>query len=309
MKFRTDFVTNSSSSSFLIFHIENKPLLHRLEALGIRFDNVSQGDFSNGMRVTLPTGQSACIQDDAMWHLPDLDGSTSLSAWLLWALISASEDYSEEIDDNYVNFSCALRKLLSDAGLIEPSEDNYAMPAVCPETDTFDDHLGAATVSVCSSFERDLECSYTEVADGIRQTVEYCNEDPIETQSIQGVRFAATGKTKFFKTQAHLFEAIEKLGGIVCDKIDSSVDFMICNDVRRRCKKMRSALELSIPILTEAAFLRRFTDITELEQMYSDSDVAIESLQLIHTGKVLDFVAEHGTQPVPTLVRKEGKWR
>ena len=43
MKFRTDFVTNSSDSSFLTFNIKNKKLYDFLTKLGIKIENVKEG--------------------------------------------------------------------------------------------------------------------------------------------------------------------------------------------------------------------------------------------------------------------------
>ena len=49
MKIRTDFVTNSSSSGFVCFHVENKELYDFLTELGIRFENTEAGVFTNKM--------------------------------------------------------------------------------------------------------------------------------------------------------------------------------------------------------------------------------------------------------------------
>ena len=310
MKFRTDFVTNSSSSSFVLFHMENKPLLQRLQAMGIRFENVQQGDFCDGMTVRLPSGKWANISDDAIHYAPDMTTDTSLSAWLLAAMLNATNE-----DEEYGSpgFAEELSKLLIDTGLLahmQKSQDDWFFVPVFKEiVDTFDADISFAVVSTGTAFEGDVgPCFYTEAAGGIRQSVVYSNEDPIIRESCKGIRFAATGKTVHYKNQAELFAAIEKLGGIVCKKVDNTVDYMICNDVRRRCKKMRSALELGIPLLTETGFIRRFGDIYDFEEIQVDYDVALESRQLMHSGKVLDFVAEQGVMPIATQVWKDGKW-
>lgn len=64
MKFRTDFVTNSSDTSYLAFNIKNKKLWEYLTNLGIKFDSCNEGEFSDSTKITLPSGLKGMIQDE-----------------------------------------------------------------------------------------------------------------------------------------------------------------------------------------------------------------------------------------------------
>lgn len=88
------------------------------------------------------------------------------------------------------------------------------------------------------------------------------DEDP---EDCDGVRFAITGKLKYNENREELADYIDTLGGIVTGSISKKTDYLICNDVNSTSSKVMKARELSIPILTELAFIKRFGDIYDFD--------------------------------------------
>ena len=103
-------------------------------------------------------------------------------------------------------------------------------------------------------------------------------------------------------------EVIEDLGGAVTESISKKTDYLICNDVTSNTSKMKKAKSLGIPVLSEAAFIRRFCDEDEFEDLKDLEDVFDEAWDLSCCGGVLDFVMENGTQPIVMEIWKDGKW-
>lgn len=101
MKFRTDFVTNSSDSSFLAFNIKNKKLFDALTALGIKFENVEDGKFSDGITIILPSGRRADIVFENTFYDDDAN---------------PYEDYANGLFDTHRVLSDWLKTVFFEAG-------------------------------------------------------------------------------------------------------------------------------------------------------------------------------------------------
>ena len=102
MKFRTDFVTNSSSSCYLTFNIQNKKMYEFLESLGIKIEDTPRGEFSDGMTVVLPSGKRAKVWGDYV-DSPTANDISTISQWLMTLILEENEyknhpnGFSEEL--------------------------------------------------------------------------------------------------------------------------------------------------------------------------------------------------------------------
>ena len=99
------------------------------------------------------------------------------------------------------------------------------------------------------------------------------------------------------------------MGGSVSDSISKNTDYLICNDVESTSSKMKKAESLGISVLTELAFIRRFTDADEFDDVKDEEEIGEDAWDMTYEGDVLDFVVENGTQPIIMEVWKDGKWQ
>ena len=101
MKFRTGFVTNSSSISYILFNVKNVKLWDYLTRLGIKLDNSGvdeddypafwdleydfreDGVFSNGTKITLPSGLMGQLHEEPPFDIYGVKMSESVSEWLI----------------------------------------------------------------------------------------------------------------------------------------------------------------------------------------------------------------------------------
>ena len=149
---------------------------------------------------------------------------------------------------------------------------------------------------------------YTEIKNGERIVVDYFGDDLIEREECDGLKFVVTGKLKYFENREAIVEFIENEGGTVTDSISKKTDYIICNDINTTSSKMKKAKELGIPLLSEAAFIRRFADPDDFEDLISDEDLCEEAWNLSMYEGVLDFAVENGIHPLIIQVWQNGRW-
>ena len=319
MKFRTDFVTNSSDSSFLTFNIKNKQLYECLTGLGIKFENVKEGEFTDRMRIVLPSGKREIIDGANNWSIPYYCEYASISAWLVAAILWEVEEDPFKEEEDYSDFSKELIQLLNDADITHldwNAVDTWSRWNVAGDLEKafgkMDGDIEDAFVEHTYGFEGEVNHAlYTEIHNGKRLTAryeDYSIYDGSETEDGDGLVFAVTGNLKHFEDRDHLKETIETIGGTLTDSVSKNTDYLVCNDINSKSIELEKAKELGISVLSEAAFIRRFCDIEEFDAIKDEDELSEDTWALTYDGGVLGFVMENGTSPILMEVWKDGKW-
>lgn len=322
MKFRTDFVTNSSDSSFLTFNIKNRRLFEALTGLGIKFHGAEDGEFTDGMEIELPSGATEVIEydDNACEEFPGSFQTGSVSAWLISVLLKELiYTMGTSLEGEEYDFTRELIDLLNEAGITHldwEAVEEWSWESILADLEkafgAMDGDIEEAGIEFAIAYEGELgPALYTEVKDGKRLNVRFSIEDNVETGSCEGRTFVVTGRLKHYENRDDLTAYIEESGGTVTQNVTEDTDYLICNDMTTNSSKMKKAKELGISVLSETAFLRIFggSDFEELEEENWDEEQAREQIFDDDSGEgLLNFVMENGTGPIEMEVWKNGKW-
>lgn len=322
MKFRTDFVTNSSDSSFLTFNIKNRRLFEALTGLGIKFRGAEDGEFTDGMEIELPSGATEVIEydDNACEEFPGSFQTGSVSAWLISVLLKELiYTMGTSLEGEEYDFTRELIDLLNEAGITHldwEAVEEWSWESILADLEkafgAMDGDIEEAGIEFAIAYEGELgPALYTEVKDGKRLNVRFSIEDNVETSSCEGRTFVVTGRLKHYENRDDLTAYIEESGGTVTQNVTEDTDYLICNDMTTNSSKMKKAKELGISVLSETAFLRIFggSDFEELEEENWDEEQAREQIFDDDSGEgLLNFVMENGTGPIEMEVWKDGKW-
>ena len=223
MKIRTDFVTNSSSSSFLAFLVDNKKLFDYFEKLGIKIERTDGNVLSDKMLVTLPSGNSCEIDGIENSKYPFLSDYKSVAAWLFGLLLWEFEDYGKE-EGEYSPFTKELFQLLHDNDLLHHDWDDveeltcYDISADLAALDTYDAATKSAEIVQGHGFEGDIRAERIQIKDGKMLEESFCFErfgnesDEVDEDELWQAMYCDTGKTLFDLAQrADLIEKETKV--------------------------------------------------------------------------------------------------
>lgn len=162
MKFRTDFVTNSSDTSYISFNVKNQKLYDFIESLGIKINSKGDGILDDGMEIVLPSGMVG--RDDGEAQLRTSASKDSISKWIMLCI------QNFELDDV--------------DGLIEEREDpdeNYDWDEKCDEyLDAFRDELSELltgnAINQAASMDDAIEYGTVRHEEGFEGTI-YISEE------------------------------------------------------------------------------------------------------------------------------------
>ena len=316
MKFRTDFVTNSSDSSFLTFNIKNNKLFKILEELGITIESKEEGVFDDFMTTTLPSGESCSIESGDAIFYPLPSEYSSISAWLVGCLLWEVEDvYPAKEEDDYSDFAKELIELLNNANITnldwEAVNEWSRSDVISDISKTFgkyDADLEEAFIEYTNGFEGELfDCEAVEVKNGIKASYSYASEDECE-EEIEDVKFVLVGKFERFEFKDEFKEFIEDMGGIVSSSVSKNTNFVICNEPEETSSKLLDkAKELCIPIISEDAFLIKFAP-DEFDDLPEYEDYEEDLFAISYDGGMKDMMFSYGIGFVSTEIWKKDKW-
>ena len=180
MKIRTDFVTNSSSNSFLVFHIRNRELYDFLQKIGVRIEKTAEGELSDKLVAVLPSGRYGYIEtNDCNMTYPNVTDFHSISTWLICLLLECGYDITEDCN----KFQQELCELLIAAGAVKVTRetledllergDYTALTEALSGLDSMDDHISEASIAHGEGFEGDVSGERIRASNGTRTVLKY----------------------------------------------------------------------------------------------------------------------------------------
>ena len=92
-----------------------------------------------------------------------------------------------------------------------------------------------------------------------------CDEFPLlhrgadpEEDPLENIYFAAAGRMKHWRSQDEIKRFVSYYGGYFQKEISAKTNYLLCNDSGICSSKLRKAMEMDIPILSEEEFFEKF---------------------------------------------------
>ena len=290
MKIRTDFVTNSSSSSFSVVIA------------------ISDTDGNNYELEVNPADEYCGGGGEAFLNVKEkkLFASESVDSLLQYLtehiVFEDGEDFFDELDEDIEceEYSVkAIRRIFNKhkdlyRQILEEKTDPY-FPRALNDIDSFCNQvkMSVPDISQVASVRIDsVHSAWGEFCDLIEEYLCRIGIDiPEEDDSwIEGKTFAITGKLQYFENRDELVEYIEDNGGNVSGSVSPKTDYLINNDLDSASSKNKKAIQLGVPIISEKDFIQRFAD--EL-----DDEILEEAGGLLaYQDRVVAFLRERLTE-------------
>ena len=297
MKVRTDFVTNSSSSSFIVFDIHHPTLFEMLNRFGIEIRNTDKNHFTESMEVVLPSGESMNFWDMEADYLTSCDDTSSISNWVLSVILNEIESVwpAKEMDD-YSDFTLELLNLLNEKEITNFDMENCKewdkelLDKELSKLDGMDSEIITADVEFNAGFEGEIiQLEYMSMKNGCYLHITVGEAGECEIEPLDDLNIFVVDDD--IEHMSIIEEIVKSNNANIVKEISKNVDYIICNNKNRNKSIIEMAEDFCIPVISEKGFICRFSGENLFEE---DEDIFDRLFECTYEGDFYEVFYKYG---------------